>query len=218
MIKGVVFDLDGTLVDSVNIHLISWIEACRVLGISVRMDSSTIDLIKDLVGLAAEDIALIITNDEAKAKSLAEVKRSIYLKKVGNISPFPGVVDGVRELKKLGLRIAIASSTSREIIEAVTKNVGIYDLIDAYVGSDDVVRRKPHPEMFLRAMERIGVKPREAIVVGDTKYDITPANELGAISILICWRKCSEVDVRPTFYAYNINDVVEIAKILMKRG
>ncbi|MEM0153368.1 MAG: HAD family phosphatase [Ignisphaera sp.] len=213
-----VFDLDGTLVDSVNIHLISWIEACKLLGISAKLDSTTINMIKDLVGLAAEDIALTITGDESKAKNLAELKRRIYLEKIDSITPFPGVVDGIRKLRELGLRIAIASSTSRATIEAVTKNTGIINLIDDYVGSDEVIRRKPDPEMFLKAMKKIGIEPNEAIVVGDTKYDIAPANQLGAISILICWRGCNEVDVRPTFYAYTIDDVIEIAKILLKTG
>ncbi len=71
--------------------------------------------------------------------------------------------------------------------------------------------------MFIKAMERIGVRPSEAIVVGDTKYDIVPASRLGAISILICWKKCSDVDVKPTFYAYNIDDVIEIVKLLLKQ-
>ena len=196
--------------------MISWIEACRMLGISIKINNSMIDLIKDLVGLAAEDIAYIITGDEVKAKILADVKRRIYLGKINSIETFPGVVDGVKELKRLGLKIAIASSTSRATIEAVLKKTNIYSFVDAYVGSDEVVKRKPEPDMFLEAMKRIGVEPREAIVVGDTKYDIAPANMLGAISILICWRRCNEVDVKPTFYAYNMDDVVEIAKILLK--
>jgi len=187
-----------------------------MLGTSIKMDSSMADLIRDLIGLAAEDIAYIITGDEAKAKILADTKRRIYLGKIDSIEAFPGVVDGIKELKRLGLKIAIASSTSRATIEAVLKKINIYSLVDAYVGSDEVVKRKPEPDMFFEAMKRIGVESRDAIVVGDTKYDITPANMLGAISILICWRRCNEVDVKPTFYAYNMDDVVEIARILLK--
>ncbi len=187
-----------------------------MLGISIKMGNSMADLIRDLVGLAAEDIAYIITGDEAKAKILADAKRRIYLSKIDGIETFPGVVDGIKELKRLGLKIAVASSTSRETIEAVLKKTNIYSLVDAYVGSDEVVKRKPEPDMFLEAMKRIGIEPREAMVVGDTKYDIAPANILGAISILMCWRRCNEIDIKPTFYAYNMDDVVEIAKILLR--
>ncbi|MCS7110937.1 MAG: HAD family phosphatase [Ignisphaera sp.] len=212
-----VFDLDGTLVNSVTVHLISWMEACRVVGIPIKFDIHTIDLIKNLVGLAAEDIALIITgDDESKAKNLVEVKRRIYLEKIDSITPFPGVVDGIKKLRELGLRIAIASSTSRKTIEAVIKHVGIHSYIDAYVGSDEVVRRKPNPEMFLRAMERIGVRASEAVVVGDTRYDIAPAHELGSVSVLMCWSGCSDVDVKPTFYAYSMDDVIEITMLLLR--
>lgn len=175
-----------------------------------------IELIRSLVGLAAEDIALAIAGDESRARSLVEVKRRIYLEKIDSIKPFPGVVDGIKRLRELGLRIAIASSTSRDTIEAVIRRIGIHSYIDAYVGSDEVVKRKPDPEMFLKAMERIGVKSSEAVVVGDTRYDMIPANKIGAVSILLCWSGCGDVDVKPTFYAYSMEDVVEVVKLLMK--
>ncbi|MEL9940860.1 MAG: HAD family hydrolase [Ignisphaera sp.] len=219
MIMGVVFDLDGTLVDSVEVHVYAWKEACKALGIvkGAEDEEKFVEFVRGLVGLAPIDIAYNITKDMQMAQRLAEVKQRIYLSKIGEVKIFPGVDKALENLKKMGLRIAIASSVPRKVIESVIKANNIARYIDAYVGSDEVSKRKPDPEMFLKALERIGVEPTNAVIVGDTEYDIAPANRIGAVSILICWRRCLETKASPRFIAKNIDDVVNIIQNLVKQ-
>lgn len=216
MVAGIVFDLDGTLVDSVEIHVYAWKEACKALGIvkSIEEEENIVKFVRGLVGLAPIDIAYNIAKDLKLAQRLAEVKQRIYLSKISDVRIFPGVDKALENLKRMDLKIAIASSVPRRVIESVIRANNIAGYVDAYVGSDEVSKRKPDPEIFLRALERIGVEPSNAVIVGDTEYDIEPANKIGAISILICWRECQKTKAIPSFIAKNIDDVVKIIQRL----
>ncbi|MEM4594576.1 MAG: HAD family phosphatase, partial [Zestosphaera sp.] len=192
MIRGVVFDLDGTLVDTVDLHVLTWVEACRELGVEVSEA-----YVRGLVGLSAEDIAKSLVSDFNKALRLAKLKRKIYLARVNEVKLFPEVPEVLEELKYVyGLRLAVASSTNLETIVAVLKAKNIMDFFDSFVGSDIVSRGKPEPDMFIEALNRIGVRPHESFIVGDTEYDIIPANLIGAISVLICRSECRSSTVK----------------------
>jgi len=219
LIKGVVFDLDGTLVDSVEIHVSAWLEACKAMGlVKDNVEEMNMEnLIRKLVGLAPIDIAYKIVSNSELAKKLAETKQRIYLTKIERVKLFPNVEKSLETLKKMGMKIAIASSVSSNIIKRILELNNIANYIDAYVGSDEVSKRKPEPDIFLKALEKISVKPSEAVIVGDTEYDIIPANKINAISIQICWKQCLETNTKPNFYAKNIEEVIEIIKKLINK-
>ncbi|MEM2004629.1 MAG: HAD family phosphatase [Zestosphaera sp.] len=207
MIKGVVFDLDGTLADTVDLHVSTWIEACRRLDIPVDEK-----FVRGLVGLSAEDIARKLVNEETQALRLARLKRRLYLTRVDEVRLYPEVPEVLECLKRVhSLRLAVASSTNVETIEAVLNAKGIRDFFDSVVGSDLVSRGKPDPEIFLSALRMINVNPANAIIVGDTEYDVMPANALGAVSVLICREECRKVDVRPQ---HVIKDLRELAGLI----
>ncbi len=208
MIRGVVFDLDGTLVDTVDLHVMTWVEACRELGVEV---SET--YVRGLVGLSAEDIAKKLVSDYNKALRLARLKRKIYLARVNEVKLFPEVPEVLEELKRVyGLRLAVASSTNVETIVAVLKTGNIIDFFDSFVGSDVVDKGKPEPDMFVEALNRIGVRPHESFIVGDTEYDIIPANLIGAVSVLVCRSECRNLTTKPR---HVIKDLREL-RVLLK--
>lgn len=199
-------------------HLYSWVEACKALGLARGPgdEERIAELVRSLIGLAPIDIAYTIAGDISTARRLADVKQEIYMRNLDRVKLFPGVREGLAELKRMGMRIAIASSVHRKTIEVIAKLNNIEQYIDAYIGSDEVSKRKPDPEIFLKALERIGVEPNRAVIVGDTEYDIAPANTIGAISILICWRKCLETKTKPSYTAKNIDEVVDIIRRLIQ--
>lgn len=206
MIEGIVFDLDGTLADTVDLHVSTWVEACRRLNIPLNEK-----FVRGLVGLSAEDIARKLVGDETRALRLARLKRSIYLARVSEARLYPEVVEVLESLKYVhGLRLAVASSTNVETIEAVLNAKEIRGFFDAVVGSDLVSRGKPDPEIFLNALKMIGVNAEEAMIVGDTEYDIIPANTLGAVSVLICRDECRRADARPRHVIKDLRELVSL--------
>ncbi|MEM0086115.1 MAG: HAD family phosphatase [Zestosphaera sp.] len=208
MIRGVVFDLDGTLVDTVDLHVLTWVEACRELGVEVSEA-----YVRGLVGLSAEDIAKSLVSDFNKALRLAKLKRKIYLARVNEVKLFPEVPEVLEELKYVyGLRLAVASSTNLETIVAVLKAKNIMDFFDSFVGSDIVSRGKPEPDMFIEALNRIDVRPHESFIVGDTEYDIIPANLIGAISVLICRSECRSSTVKPRHIIKDLRELIDLVK------
>lgn len=209
MIRGVVFDLDGTLVDTVDLHVLTWVEACRELGVEVSEN-----YVRGLVGLSAEDIAKKLVSDYNKALRLARLKRKIYLARVDEVKLFPEVPEVLEELKyAYGLKLAVASSTNLETIVAVLKAKNIMSFFDSFVGSDIVDKGKPEPDMFVEALNRIGVRPHESFIVGDTEYDVIPANLIGAVSVLICRSECKGITVKPQ---YIIRDLRELRGLIGK--
>ncbi len=210
MIKGIVFDLDGTLVDSVELHVSTWIDSCREVGIDVDRE-----FVRGLVGLSAEDIARRLTDDETRALRLAKLKRRIYLARVYEVKLYPEVRGALERLKHgQGLRLAVASSTNVETVEAVLNVKGVRGFFDATVGSDLVSRGKPDPEVFRVALNRIDVNPAEAMIVGDTDYDITPANSLGTISVLVCRGECRKTSARPRYIVADLEELVRLVEKL----
>ncbi|MEM3923887.1 MAG: HAD family phosphatase [Zestosphaera sp.] len=208
MIRGVVFDLDGTLVDTVDLHVLTWVEACRELGVEVSEA-----YVRGLVGLSAEDIAKSLVSDFNKALRLAKLKRKIYLARVNEVKLFPEVPEVLEELKYVyGLRLAVASSTNLETIVAVLKAKNIMDFFDSFVGSDIVSRGKPEPDMFIEALNRIDVRPHESFIVGDTEYDIIPANLIGAISVLICRSECRSSTLKPRHIIKDLRELIDLVK------
>lgn len=210
MLKGVVFDLDGTLVNTVDLHVSTWVEACRELGVEVDEV-----YVRGLVGLSAEDIAKRLVGDYNKALRLARLKRKIYLARVNEVKLFPEVPEVLEVLKYVyGLRLAVASSTNAETIAAVLKAKNLIEFFDSFVGSDEVDKGKPEPDMFIEALKRIEVKPHESFVVGDTEYDIIPANLIGAVSVLVCRSECSDIKVKakPRHIIKDLRELISLLK------
>jgi len=132
---------------------------------------------------------------------------------------FPDAVDTIEALKALGLHVGIITDSDNDYIEAHLKALGIYDLFDSITTSEDAGFYKPHERPFLLALERAGVKPEEAIYVGDNPAkDCVGARNVGMLSVLLdpegkkrdLWGNCD-------FIVSKLGEVVEIVKGLMEK-
>ncbi len=208
MMRGVIFDLDGTLVDTVDLHVLTWVEACRELGVEVSES-----YVRSLVGLSAEDIARKLVSDHGEALRLARLKRKIYLARVNEVRLFPEVPEVLEKLKYVyGMKLAVASSTNVETIVAVLRAKSIMEFFDSLVGSDLVNKGKPEPDMFIEALRRIGVRPSESFIVGDTEYDIVPANLIGAVSVLVCRGECRKPSAEPRHIIKDLRELTYLVE------
>jgi len=119
-----------------------------------------------------------LSRDEIEAISAEKGNRFRELVREG-IKPLPGAVELIRSLREQGFKLAIASSGPIESIELVTKKLGVYDYFHAIVSGHDVSESKPSPQVFLRAAQKLGVKPRNCIVVEDAVAGVTAAKRGG---------------------------------------
>jgi HAD superfamily hydrolase (TIGR01509 family) len=187
MIEAVIFDIDGTLIDSVDLHAGSWQEALRHFGHDVPFDKVRAQIGKggDLLMpalLPEEEVRR--RGEEIEAYRLDLFKRE-YLPRV---RPFPSVRELFERIEADGKRIALASSAKREELGRYKQIAGIEDLLDTETSSDDAERSKPHPDIFEAALARLeGVEAADAIAVGDTPYDAQAAGKIGLRTIgLLC--------------------------------
>lgn len=177
-IKAILFDIDGTLVDSNQAHVLAWQEAfTRILKAFNR------ETIHAQIGKGADMLvpALLPDADDATRKTVteahAEIFKSRYLEKV---KPFAGARDLLVHAHGTGRQIVLASSASEEELEHYVDLLDIRGLLAASTSSGDVARTKPAPDIFSTALGKLAnLAPDEAIVVGDTPYDIEAAGKCG---------------------------------------
>ncbi|MCD6324504.1 MAG: HAD family phosphatase [Desulfurococcales archaeon] len=183
--KAFIFDLDGTLIDSVEAHIRSWINSFR-LAAGVDIPSS---MLEPLIGLSGEDIVRKILGKQGVEiyGVIRRLKDRFFLKELreGRVPPFPSAHKLLKLLVKSGFKVGIATSTPTYMATHILDFLGFLDYIDAYVCGDDVARGKPNPDIFDEAFCRLRVSPQEGVVVGDTLYDVVPAHRLGATAVLV---------------------------------
>lgn len=183
MPQVILFDLDGTLVDSNQFHVLAWGEALHRAGHDFRFRE-----LHDQVGKGADNYvrALLpdIGEDEAEALSKAHGKlfKQQYLHRV---EPFPGARALLERCRASGLRLFFASSASTADVEHYLGLLDARELVEGWTSADDVARSKPCPDIFEAALGQAGVEPAEALVVGDTPYDIAAARAAGIGTVAV---------------------------------
>jgi beta-phosphoglucomutase len=174
---AVVFDMDGVLVDSGVHHREAWIAMCRDCGMVPPPEFWRLT-----IGRPAEEAVLLLIGaiGAAEAHRLADIKRGHYerLARRG-LMAVPGVGDFVKQLTRAGVPRAVATSASRRDLERALDALGLREHIDVAVTADDVRRGKPHPEVYLKAAEHLGVDAAACIVFEDAIVGVHAARGAG---------------------------------------
>ena len=179
MPTAIVFDVDGTLLDSVDLHARAWQDAFRAFGRTLAFDA-----IRSQIGKGGDQL-LPVFLDPAECEAIGpkiEAERSAVFKRdyMAEVRPFGSVRALFERVRAAGLRIALASSSKGEELEVYAKLARIDDLIDEATTSDDAARSKPHPDIFGAALSRLGdPDAADVIVVGDSPYDAEAASKAG---------------------------------------
>ena len=196
MIKAVIFDVDGTLVDSVDLHARAWQEAFAHFGKHFDFER-----VRYQIGKGGDQLMPVFLSEqeleefgEELEKYRGDLFKREYLLKVKG---FPGVRELFQRVRREGLQIALASSAKGDELKTYKKLARIEDLVEEETSSDDAERSKPHPDIFEAALEKLeDVRPSEAVVVGDTPYDAEAAGKAGLKTIGLLAGGFPEEDLR----------------------
>ncbi len=180
---ALVFDLDGTLVDTVYAHVFAWQRAFAEAGLPI--DAWRIHRRIGMSGglfarAAAREVGRALTPVESEA--LQARHGELFRELLPERRPLPGAVALLEELRRLGVVHGIATSGRRPEIDASLEALGVPD-DTVVVERGDVLRAKPEPDLFLACAERLGVAPAECFVVGDATWDLLAARRAGMLSV-----------------------------------
>lgn len=209
--KGLLFDFDGTLLDT-N-HLI--IETFRqVLEPKFPGKYSTEDLATFIGPSLSETFTLV---DEANREALIEEYLQWNHKHHDElVTGFEDVVEVLTTLKNAGLKLAIVSTKRQASLKMGLDVLGVYELFDAIIGNDDVQYTKPNPEPVLLGIERLGLEKHEVIMIGDNYHDIEGGQRAGVHTAGVAWSmKGPEflATLNPTYMLYKMKDLYKITGV-----
>lgn len=176
--KGVIFDLDGTLVDSMPLHLKAWHRA--LAHFKVDIDD---DFLLAHGGVPSQKIAAILLDrfqiKQVTPTKLAQIKTDYYIETLADVEFFPQVRVMLATLKANGIRMAVGTGTTAYNMHHILSQTELKDYIEVGVCAEDVEHHKPEPDTFLEAARRIDCLPEETLVAEDTPLGITAAHRGG---------------------------------------
>ncbi len=178
----VLFDLDGTIVDSGWMILASFRHATQtVLGREIPDD-----LLMARVG-SGHLLEQMADFDSDRAEELVQAYRDVYVPLHSELEAFPGMLDLIERLDGEHRRLGIVSAKRGDIVQLAFDALGFGEMMDVVVGSDGAARGKPHPDQILVALERLGATADETAYVGDAPFDIAAAKAAGVHAIGVTW-------------------------------
>ena len=183
-VRGVLLDVDGTLIASNRAHAEAFADVFRDAGHDIPADR-----IERLIGMGGDKLIPELTGLDAEhgeGKRLAEAKKKRFAKHyLSRLKPTPGARELVQRLRHAGLGFVVATSASDDEVRRLIAQAGLADLLTEATSSSDADNSKPDPDILHAALERARLLPEEAIMLGDTPYDIEAATRAGVASIAV---------------------------------
>ncbi len=181
MIKAVIFDLDGVIVDTAHYHYLAWKRLAKELGFDLTLEQN--ELLKGVSRMRSLEIILDLGGielSEAEKERIANKKNGWFVEYVNEMKPeeiFPGVKELLKSIRSKGLKVGLASSSKNAY--AVVNLLNIENEFDAIVDGTMIIHSKPDPEIFLLAASKLGVVPAECVVFEDAEAGVEAALAAG---------------------------------------
>ena len=195
MFKAVILDVDGTLLDSVDLHALAWAEALAKFGHEVGFSR-----VRSQIGKGGDKLIPVFLSPDAQknhGKQLEEWRSKRFKTEyLPLVRPFSAVPELVRRMRSAGLRVAVASSAKSDELKIYLDMAGITSLVDVSTSSDDVEQSKPSPDIFHAVLKKLKIEGREAVAIGDTPYDAIAARKANIAIIGVLSGGFSEQSLR----------------------
>jgi HAD superfamily hydrolase (TIGR01509 family) len=174
LLRGVIFDIDGTLVDSNDAHAHSWVDTFADAGYNVPFE-----VVRPLIGMGADKLlpkTIGVAHDSKEGKKLVKRRSEIFHQKyLPRLRPLEGSRALVLRVRSEGLKPIVATSAKKEELSSLLKAAEVADLMEEKATSSDADRSKPDPDIVEAAIQESGVPPNQLVMIGDTPYDIEAA-------------------------------------------
>lgn len=197
----VLLDVDGTLIDSNDAHARSWVEIGRRTGHPIGYDH-----IRWLIGMGGDRVLPLLTGidaDSSEGEALLEQRGDLFRTEfLPKLKAFPGAREMVERLLDHGHELVVATSAGEESMKALLEQAGLDDLFHLRTSSDDAEESKPAPDIVHAALQRAGASAMDAVMIGDTPYDVAAARNAGVPIIgVLCggWTRVSLTGAREIY-------------------
>ncbi|WP_026531891.1 HAD family hydrolase [Arthrobacter sp. H41] len=206
--RGVLFDVDGTLVDTNYLHTIAWWQAFRRFGHDAPMAE-----IHRAVGMGGDKLIghlLGTDRDASRDGELESTHAALYSSYWPSIRRFEGAEELLRRCAGNGLRVVLASSSSEQEVTVMREIIDAEDVIAGATSSTDAENSKPSPDILRSALDAAGLLAENAVFVGDSVWDVLAAKELGIPTIAVLSGGTSEAELRDAGAVEVYADVAEL--------
>jgi HAD superfamily hydrolase (TIGR01509 family) len=200
--RAVILDMDGTLLDSNEAHVKAWVEALREHGREVSE--------KDIwpwVGMGGDNLlpaAVGISKESPEGKKIAETRGKIFKSRyLPHLKAFPEVRPLLERMKKDGLKLVVATSSPQDEVQKAVEIVNAKDLLEDVTSASDAAKSKPDPDVVQAALDRVGLPAEDAVMLGDTPYDIQAAGKIGIAVIAFRCGGFQDKDLRGALEIYD---------------
>ena len=208
-IRAVLFDIDGTLVDSNDLHAEAWVEAFKRFGHEVAFDDVRWQIGKGGDNLIPDTLPEVSSDEQEQLERFrSELFKEAYLERA---RPFPGVCELFRKLDADGVRIVFASSAKENEVAHHKTAIGCGELVASETSADEVEQSKPEHDIFAAALKAAGVVKDAALIVGDTPYDVAAGRKLGLPVIAVRAGGFSDESLREAGAAAIYDSIEEMA-------
>ncbi|WP_329455162.1 HAD family hydrolase [Streptomyces sp. NBC_01497] len=183
MPRAALFDVDGTLIDSNHLHVVTWWEALRQGGHSVRMAD-----IHRAIGLGSEDLLAHLLGDDrdsAQDTTVSAAHKTLYATYFERLHAFDGAADLLRTLAEREWRVVLATSAGGEELSAMRRALDADDALTAEARADQVDAGKPAPDPVEEALRQAGADAKDAVFVGDSVWDMEAASRAGVRAVAV---------------------------------
>ncbi|MGP6206473.1 HAD family hydrolase [Cuniculiplasma sp. SKW3] len=195
-IKGVIFDLDGTLLDSFSVRVDSWHRALYMNGHDIEKSK-----IEPLIGLPGTSLASIFSSSPEKVETDEE---KIFRERLNEVGFFPDVPSTLGRLDELNIKWLVVTSARRSFVDLIPI------LPEKVITIDDVTLGKPDVEPYGKAANLMNLEPKNILVVGDSINDIIPAKKLGMLSVLVTHGMKKDIQIQDL----TVEEISHILKII----
>ncbi len=211
MIKAVIFDFDGTLVDNMKFHYDSFV---RALEGKIKVEKERLYMMEGghVFPIVSELVSDLNLNDH-EIENLIEKKKKIYSEMTKNLKMRPEAIELIEKLRKLNYRIGLATGSHKHVVD-VHVSQEEYGLFDYVLTLEQTKKPKPDPEPYMKCAKGLDVKPEEVVVIENAPLGVESAKSAGMICIALTSTVSKEDLERADFVVESLNDVEDIIKSL----